>query len=348
LAISAAPGTDIAFSVEKIESYRAFANKIWNAGRFILLNLQNLPEAWRDQLAEALRPVPELGFSAVTSLESLALADRWVFSRLQAVSRKVDEALAGYRFHEAAYEVYHFFWHEICDWYLEWVKPEITHTSEGAKVPPAWINLARVFESALHLLHPFMPFITEELWQRLPRTGRESSISLMGFKLVSERAADTVSERQFELIQDLIVSLRNAKADMGLQKVKPSAQVGCEDLRWLELFRSHQETILRLSTFQALNFTRERLEAKAPGVRGGAIFALRVFHDEPVDHEAERARLRKEKEKLEQARAQVKAQLENREFLDRAPRDVVRAAERRRSELNERYNIVVETLERLG
>ncbi len=138
LAISAAPGTDIAFSEEKIESYRAFANKIWNAGRFILMNLQKLPESWHDQLAEALRPVPELGFSAVTSLESLALADRWVFSRLQAVTRKVDEALADYRFHEAAYEVYHFFWHEICDWYLEWVKPEITRAStmERKFLPP--------------------------------------------------------------------------------------------------------------------------------------------------------------------------------------------------------------------
>src|SRR5208283_4091523 len=267
---------------EKIESYRASANKIWNAGRFILMNLQNLPKTWHDQLAEVLRPVPELGFSAVTSLESLALADRWVFSRLQAVSRKVDEALAGYRFHEAAYEVYHFFWHDICDWYLEWVKPEITRPDDGARVSPAWINLARVFESALHLLHPFMPFITEELWRRLPRAGRpplspllseagikgwrESSISLTDFKLVSERAADPISERQFELIQNLIVSLRNAKAEMGLQKVKPSAQVGCEDLRWLELFRSHLETILRLSTFQALNFTRERLEGAAGGV----------------------------------------------------------------------------------
>jgi valyl-tRNA synthetase len=348
LAISAAPGTDIAFSVEKIESYRAFANKIWNAGRFILMNLEKLPEAWHDQLAEALRPVPELGFSAVSSLESLALADRWVFSRLQAVSRKVDEALADYRFHEAAYEAYHFFWHEICDWYLEWVKPEITRRHDGAKVPPAWINLARVFESALHLLHPFMPFITEELWRRLPRAGRESSISLMDFKLVSERAADPVSEKQFELIQDLIVSLRNAKAEMGLQKAKPSAQVACEDLRWLELFRSHQETILRLSAFQALNFTRERLEATAPGVRGGPIFALRVFHEEPSDHEGERSRLRKEKEKLEQALAQVKAQLENRAFRDRAPREVVRGVEHRRSELNERYTVVVEALERLG
>jgi valyl-tRNA synthetase len=278
----------------------------------------------------------------------LALADRWVFSRLQAVSRKVDEALADYRFHEAAYEVYHFFWHEICDWYLEWVKPEITRRGEGGKVPPAWINLARVFESALHLLHPFMPFITEELWRRLPRAGRESSISLMSFKLVNERAADPVSEKQFELIQDLIVSLRNAKAEMGLQKVKPSAQVGCEDLRWLELFRAHLETILRLSAFQALNLTRERMEAPAPGVRGGPIFALRVFHEQPSDHEAERLRLRKEKEKLEEALAQVKEQLENRAFRERAPREVVRGVEHRRSELNERYTMVVEALERLG
>jgi valyl-tRNA synthetase len=414
LAISAAPGTDIAFSVDKVQSYRAFANKIWNAGRFILMNLQNLPEAWHDQLAEALRPVPELGFSAVKSLESLALADRWVFSRLQAVSRKVDEALAEYRFHEAAYEIYHFFWHEICDWYLEWVKPEITGISvashvipakvgihpadvdlrvsrgddastfdsmggrevhsDGTKVPPVWINLARVFESALHLLHPFMPFITEELWQRLPRAGgsadllskvcgpsppllteegikgwwRERSISLTAFNLVSERAADPISERQFELIQDLIVSLRNAKAEMGLQKVKPSAQVGCEDLRWLELFRSHLETILRLSTFQALNFTRERLEATAPGVRGGPVFALRVFQDQPLDHEAERSRLRKEKEKLEQALAQLKAQLENQAFRERAPRDVVRGVEHRRAELEDRYAKAREALERLG
>jgi valyl-tRNA synthetase len=374
LAISAAPGTDIAFSVEKIQSYRAFANKIWNAGRFILMNLQKLPEAWHDQLGEALRPVPELGFSAVSSQESLALADRWVFSRLQAVSRKVDEALADYRFHEAAYEVYHFFWHEICDWYLEWVKPEITRPAEGSKVPPAWINLARVFESALHLLHPFMPFITEELWQRLPHAGgsadllskvcgssvpylneegskgwwRGESISVTPFNLVTEHAADPVSEKQFQMAQELVGSLRNAKAEMGLQKVKPSAQVGCEDLRWLELFRAHQETILRLSTFQALNFTRERLEAGLPGVRVGPIFDVRVFQQQPTDHEAERLRLRREKEKLEQALAQAKAQLENREFRERAPRDVVRSVERRRSELEDRYTKVVEALERLG
>jgi valyl-tRNA synthetase len=353
LAISAAPGTDIAFSVEKIQSYRAFANKIWNAGRFILMNLQKLPEPWRDQLAEALQPVPELGFSAVNSLESLAIADRWVFSRLQAVSRKVEEALADYRFHEAAYEVYHFFWHEICDWYLEWVKPVITSAPEGAKVTPAWVNLARVFDSALHLLHPFMPFITEELWQRLPRAGRKSSISLTDFNLVNQRASDPVSEKQFELIQDLIVSLRNAKAEMGLQKVKPSAQVGCEDLRWLELLRSHLDTILRLSGFQALNFTRESLEASASVVRGGSttsgglpIFALRVFHERPVDREAELARLEKEKEKTAQALAQAQKQLDNENFTARAPQEVVRGVAHRRAELAEHLRKILESLER--
>jgi len=345
LAISAAPGTDIAFSVEKIQSYRAFANKIWNAGRFILMNLEKLPEEWRGQLGEALRPVSELGFSPVSSLESLALADRWIFSRLHAVTRKIEEALADYRFHEAAYEVYHFFWHEICDWYLEWVKPEITRPGEGPKVSPAWINLARVFESALHLLHPFMPFITEELWQRLPHAEPGNSISLTPFNLVSERAADPVSEKQFELIQDLVISLRNAKAEMGLQRVKPSAQVGCEDLRWLELFRSHLETILRLSSFQALTFARERLDATVPGVRGGPIFTLRVFHEQPVDQAAELARLQKEKQKTEEALAGVKKQLENEQFLARAPQEVVRTVKRRRDELADQLRRTLEAID---
>jgi valyl-tRNA synthetase len=117
-------------------------------------------------------------------------------------------------------------------------------------------------------------------------------------------------------------------------------------LRWLELFRSHLETILRLSAFQALSFTRARLEATAQGVRGGPVFDLRIFHEEPTDHEAERSRLRKEKEKLERALAQVKAQLANQEFAERAPREVVRGVERRHAELTEHLRKILESLER--
>jgi len=348
LAISAAPGTDIAFSEDKVESYRAFANKIWNAGRFILMNLQKMPESLRAQLAQALEPIPSLGFEPVAAAEHLALADRWIFSRLAAVTREIEDALKNYRFHEAAFNIYHFFWHEFCDWYVEWVKPEITHSAEGEKAPPAWINLARVFEASLHLLHPFMPFITEELWHLLPHPKAGVSISLTDFRLVTERAADPISEKQFEKVQELVVTARNAKAEMGLQRQKPSLQVASEDLRLLEIFRTHQDAILRLAVLQAMHLTRGRLAADLPDVRSGPSFDLRILHEEKVDHEAERARLRKEKQKLEQQLAQVRAQLGNQDFLARAPREIVRGAEHRLKDLEEHFRKVLESLERLG
>jgi valyl-tRNA synthetase len=177
LAISAAPGTDIAFSIDKIESYRKFANKIWNAARFILMNLEKLPEPLQAQLAGALHPAPGLGFDVVAGPGLEWAADRWIFSRLLTVTKEMSTELRFYRFHSAADVIYHFFWHEFCDWYLEWVKPEISRPPEGTRLPPAWINLIRVFESALHLLHPFMPFITEGLWHELPHDGRQRSIS---------------------------------------------------------------------------------------------------------------------------------------------------------------------------
>ena len=348
LAISAAPGTDIAFSEDKVESYRAFANKIWNAGRFILMNLQNMPEKPRAQLARALEPIPGLGFEPVVSTEALALADRWIFSRLATVTREMEEALADYRFHEAAHKIYHFFWHEFCDWYVEWVKTEITRPVEGEKVPAAWINLGRIFEASLHLLHPFMPFITEELWHLLPFRSAADSISLKDFRLVTERVADPISEKQFEKVQELVVTARNAKAEMNLQKVKPSLQVAAEDLRLLEIFRTHQDTILRLSAMQAMHLTRGRLAADLADVRSGVTLDLRILHEEKVDPEAERTRLQKDKLKLEQQLAQVKSQLGNEAFLARAPKEIVRGAEHRMKELEEQLRKVTDSLERLG
>jgi valyl-tRNA synthetase len=354
LAASAAPGTDIAFSIDKIEANRAFANKIWNAGRFILMNLSRPagPENLRGQLAGALQPLPGLGFDAAVSSPHLALADRWIFSRLLAVTQEMSEALGSYRFHEAAHTIYHFFWHEFCDWYLEWVKPEITKPAgEGKGVPTAWINLTRAFQATLHLLHPFMPFITEELWHQLPRVNREPSISLASFKLVSDRAADPVSEKQFQAIEELVVAARNAKAEMGLQKQRPAAQVASEDLRILELFREHQETILRLAGLGALNFMRGRLvlQGGTGGVRRvNAALDLRIFHEQQVDVEAERARLEREKSRIERQMVQLKGQLDNDGFRRRAPQDVVRAAEHRLVELTEHCRKVVESLERLG
>jgi len=371
LAISAAPGTDIAFSTEKIESYRKFANKIWNAGRFILMNLQKLPKPLQEQLATALEPMLGLGLDPVAAPEHTALADRWIFSRLLTVTRGLNEALASFRFHEAAHDVYHFFWHEFCDWYLEWVKPEITEKPgdpfrrmsreaverlkpgiakppAGAGVSAAWINLTRVFEASLHLLHPFMPFITEGLWHELPGRRSQRSISLGRFELVSDRVSDSISEKEFGVIKDLVETARNAKAERGLQTQKPSAQVAGEDPRQLESLRTHQDTILRLAGLHALNFTRERHAAEAGWIHVTPAVDLRLFHEEAADPEAERARLEKEKEKIARQLAQVEVQLKNRDFVSRAPREVVRGAEHRHSELSNHYRKVLESLERLG
>jgi valyl-tRNA synthetase len=349
LAISAAPGTDIAFSEDKVQAYRAFANKIWNAGRFILMNLQQLPEFAKKQLAEAIEPLPGMGFNAATAPETLALADRWIFSRLLTVTNEINKALAEYRFHEAAFTIYHFFWHEFCDWYLEWLKPEITRPAEGSRVSSPWINLTRVFEASLHLLHPFMPFITEELWHLLPRAGRDSSVSLTKFDLVSERVADPVSETQFKMIQDLVAAARNAKAGMGHQTERPSAQVACADLKIMNMFRLYQDSILRLAGVEALTFTQGWFPAGADGVHVvGAGIYLRLFHEKQVDTEAERIRLERDMRKIEQQMMQVEAQLKNKGFRSRAPQDVVQAAEQRYAQLSEQREKLTESLQRLG
>jgi valyl-tRNA synthetase len=355
LAISAAPGTDIAFGEDKVESYRAFANKIWNAGRFILMNLRRLPEPARNQLAMLLEPVPDFGFDAVAHAGTASnggdgqplLVDRWIFSRLAAVTREMNEALASFRFHEAAHTIYHFFWHEFCDWYLEWVKREITAPSEGSKLPAAWINLARVFEAALHLLHPFVPFITEELWQQLVPRAPDASISLQRFDLVTARAGDSVSEREFDHVRELVIAVRNAKSERGLQRDRPSAQVASDAPRLLELFRQYQEPILRLAGLEALNFTRGRLSAGVERIPVSASVDLRLFHEIEVDPSAERERLEKERGKLEQLILQAEKQLQNDQFRSRAPREVVRGVEQRHTELSSHLRKVIESLDRL-
>jgi valyl-tRNA synthetase len=363
LAVSAAPGTDIAFSVDKIEANRNFANKIWNAGRFILMNLEKLSESHREALGRMRETASDNGFERVPGAPEMELADRWIFSRLAAATRQVNDALAHYRFHEAAQTVYHFFWHDFCDWYLEWVKPEITSGDSGDSsqpdggaatrksaeaAPAAWANLVRVFDASLHLLHPFMPFITEELWHRLPRASQRPSISLERFERASPRASDEVAEKQFEIVQELIVAARNAKAELGLQKQKPRAQVASEDVRLLDLFHAHESSILRLAALSALEFTRGRLAGEAVGVRHAAAFDARLVSEERVNHDAERKRLLKEKEKLERQLEQAKAHLSNKQFTERAPREVVRGVEARHAELAEHLRKVVESLERLG
>ncbi|HET7208752.1 MAG TPA: valine--tRNA ligase, partial [Terriglobales bacterium] len=196
LAAMAAPGTDIAFNESRTEGYRNFANKIWNAARFMFMN----------QLSALSH---RSSASGVVGFEAGTLEDRWILSRFNRTAKTVGEELTDYRFHEAANHIYDFFWTEFCDWYLELLKPRLASTSDG-EVRIACGNLVSLFEAALRLLHPIMPFITEEIWQTM-YDGKPpyKSIALAPYPQADEAQVNLSSETQMAILQDLIVSVRN-------------------------------------------------------------------------------------------------------------------------------------------
>src|SRR6202034_3199274 len=189
LAAMAAPGTDIAFSESRTDGYRAFANKIWNAARFMFMNVDRSEPGLRPgRISEGDRP-----HMGVAGFQASTLEDRWILSRFNRAVSDVNDALATYRFHEAANRIYDFFWGEFCDWYIELIKPRLNF-EDGADKTQASLacgNLVNLFDAALRLLHPVMPFITEEIWQAIYE-GKPplKSIALAGYPRADEKQFD--------------------------------------------------------------------------------------------------------------------------------------------------------------
>jgi len=341
LAVMSAPGTDIALSEDRMRSARAFANKIWNAARLLHLNFQRLPESDRARLAapasRARAPYPLNG--------SLTLADRWLFSRLHRVTAEVNLALEEFRFHEASHELYHFFWHEFCDWYLEWIKPALSGDKASLRGDAAWMNALAAFETALRLLHPFMPFLTEELWQRTFAAAENvASLALAKFPQANAEHFDDSAEREMALLQEAITALRNIRAEMKIDaRHRIEAALGSAEQPVLELFRAHAEEIIRLAHVSHLELEEGHLAPAGGVLRTTARFDARVPLSD-TDREAERQRLKKEKERLEGELARLRTQLANDEFRAKAPAHVLRAIERRQAEYNTQYQKVVALL----
>jgi valyl-tRNA synthetase len=327
LAIMAAPGTDIALSEERILSYRAFANKIWNAARFLFINLEKL-EAAGISFEEVAGPQARKRTERAEG--GLDLAERWIFSRMAAVIEQTNRALAEYRFHEAAHAVYHFFWGDICDWYLEWMKPRLAGESRDDMVA-TWRNLFTVLETALRLLHPFMPFVTEELWTRLPRgPGTAESISLERFPEASAEWRDAEAERQMELLQEIITAARNIRAEM---KLDPKRRVAAELSPAADVSRSflekHSDALLRLANLGSVKLAHDgkHLDPARGAVRSTAEFELLIPFEEAVDRAAEAAKLRKELERVEKDIEAKTARLGDEAFRKKAPMEVVQKME---------------------
>ncbi len=326
LASMAAPGTDIAFNESRTEGYRAFANKIWNAARFILMNTD------RSQLQH---PGTEPTWGRDPA-KLLPLEDRWIVSRMTRSIQQTNEALRMYRFHEGAQVIYNFFWGEFCDWYIELVKPRLAggedNEAKWQKVA-AVVMLNGVFETALRLLSPFMPFITEELWHGM-QGGKppEKSIALAGYPEANPEDISDTAETEMAILQDLIVSVRNIRHELKVEpRQKTPIEVHC-DAEVRRLIEENRGAIERLASVEAIAFTGASL-AKAPGARSTARFDVRVVYEKKIDVAAERERLTKELGRVEREIGNAERQLGNDGFLSKAPAHVVEGLRTRRDEL---------------
>ncbi len=330
LASMAAPGTDIAFSESRTESYRAFANKIWNAARFLFMNVDRATEAGLWSLAEFKKQPVSL--NGISSFNVETLEDRWILSRFNRVAQEVGEALDAFRFHEAAHVIYHFFWGEYCDWYLELIKPRVL-SDNRVQARAAYANLISIFEGALRLLSPFMPFITEELWHAVyDGEPPAQSIALSRYPLPDEAQINADAETEMAILQDLIVSVRNIRAELKVeQKAKLPVEIFAEPaIR--ALIERNQGALERLANVDGITFVDESL-AKAAGARSTARFEARVIYERKIDVAAERERLTKELDKMTAELARGTAQLNNEAFLAKAPEKVVEGIKRRKGEL---------------
>ncbi len=345
LAAMSSPGTDVAFNESRTDGYRAFANKIWNAARFMFMNVDRVEPGLRPGGGSETRPHTSSASSGIAAFDVATLEDRWILSRFNQAARQVNDALKVYRFDDAANRIYEFFWGDFCDWYIELLKPRLA-VEDGEDKSTARIacaNLINMFEASLRLLHPVMPFITEEIWQAIyDGNPPQKSIALAQFPLAGLAdpdpfvvliEAEALDRVNFLTLQDLIVSVRNLRAELKVeQKAKVPIQVFTEDAAIRKLIEQNRGAVERLANVEQITFTETSL-AKLSGVRSTARFDVHVIYERKIDVAAERERLTKELLQIEKEFANGQRQLSNEQFLAKAPAAVVEGIRRRAEEL---------------
>jgi valyl-tRNA synthetase len=323
LAAMAAPGTDIAFSESRTAGYRNFANKIWNAARFVFMNVERIDAGLRPGGGQECPP-----HTGVSGFIGSTLEDRWILSRFNRAAQDVDESLQSYRFDEAATRIYDFFWGDLCDWYLELIKPRL-NLEEGADRGAATIacaNLVSLFEASLRLLHPVMPFITEEIWHAM-YGGKPplKSIALAQYPAADAKQIDLGTETEMAILQDLIVSVRNLRAELKVEpKVKIPIEVFAHQPEIRAMLEKNSSAVLldRPANVEKITFV-DKSVASLPGTRSTSRFDVHAIYEKKIDVAAERERLKKELEKIEKQLGGAQVRLGDEQFLSKAPAHVV-------------------------
>jgi valyl-tRNA synthetase len=298
----AAQGRDIRISEERVEGYRNFANKLWNASRLVLSNLDGY------DAAAARKITPDL-------------AARWIDSRLQAAITAVRGHLKAYRFNDAAGAIYQFLWGEFCDWYLEMAKLDLYRADDPARRLATQHALVTTLEATLRLLHPFMPFITEEIWQRLPHDGE--SIMIAPYPKATRRRIDAAAEGEMAVVMGVVAAIRNIRGEMRVSPaVTLAATVKPAGTAQGELVRGHAPLI---QTLARAAVTIDPHAARPRNSALGVVGEIEVYValEGVVDVAAERQRLEKEIKRADEAIAFGRAKLARPEFAERAPAEIV-------------------------
>jgi valyl-tRNA synthetase len=326
-------GSDLVLDPNDLETTfapgRNFANKLWNIGRFILA-----------QLPERVQPLEALDGNR------LQLADRWILSRAQGAIREVTASLETFRLDEAAKRCFDFVWKELADWYVEAVKPRL---GDAANAPVAQAVLAYCFDTVLRLLHPVVPFITEELWQKLPGRAGDELLAAAAWPVGRDTLTDPRAEARFALVQDAIAAIRTIRAEYRVSpKARLAATVTPKTAEGRGAFEGERETIVRLGQLEALGFDgRKAARAGAHAVLadGSEVF---VALSDAIDVQQECRRLSGELTRLEQQLAGLAAKLTNQQFVARAPAEVVAKEREKERAWHDQRQVLADKLKSLG
>ena len=334
LASQASPGTDIAFNEARTEGYRAFANKIWNAARFLFMNLDRAREAGYKINLGAPHLASEMWDGAPPELpDHTPLETRWIFARLSIVSAEVDRALADYRFDEAANAIYQFFWGEFCDWYLELVKLRLNFdipVNDDTAITLA--SLTSTFEAALRLLSPFMPFLTEEIWHALYAGAPPAkSIALTRYPQASDFPSSEKTIAAMETMQELITTIRALRKELSVPEKEAAPITLHAGARVLALTGAHADMLGRLARVSAIEFSNAPITGN--NARSTSSFDVAVVYERQIDVPAERERLTKDLAKHEKVLTANEARLADEKFIGKAPAHIVDGLRKQTAEL---------------
>ncbi|MBL9096963.1 MAG: valine--tRNA ligase [Alphaproteobacteria bacterium] len=328
LAIAAAAGKDLRMGKSRVEIYRNFCTKIWNAARFCEMNAC----------------VRTAGFDPAASKSTV---NRWIVGELARTRNDVTAALEAYRFNDAAGALYEFVWNVYCDWYLEFIKPVLSGADEAAKAETR-ATAAWVFDETLKLAHPFMPFITEELWRVTGEQGpkRESLLIAAAWPTYAF-ARDAAAEAEMNWVKTLITEVRSVRAEMNVPAAtKLPLQLKGASAAEAEWLGRHNDLILRMARLERAAAANELAKGSAQIVVGTGTAGLAL--EGAIDFGKERARLTKEQQKAEGEIARIDQKLSNKEFVAKAPEDVVQELRDKREEYDAARLKFTEALKRLG